>query len=128
MMIHACLTDFMATVADLQAKSLSTGTGEDSYSLLPALLGQADRAGRKAPVIHHSLDGKFAIRKGKWKLIPSRGSGGFTEPKNYDPLEDEPTGQLYDLESDIGEQKNLYSEFPEVVSELESELERIKNQ
>ena len=61
-------------------------------------------------------------------MIPSRGSGGFTEPKDYDPSEDEPAGQLYDVLADIGEQENLYLDFPEVVAELQSELENIKNQ
>ena len=126
--ITACLTDFMATVADLQGQTLSSEVAKDSYSLLPTLLGQTDRPYRRAPVIHHSLDGKFAIRKSKWKFIPSRGSGGFTEPKDYKPSEDEPAGQLYDLLSDIGEQKNLYLDFPEVVADLEAELARIKNQ
>ncbi len=126
--VTACLTDFMATVAELQERSLPAAAAEDSYSLLPLLLGQTDKPFQRPPVIHHSLAGKFAIRKGNWKLIPSRGSGGFSEPEDYQPLGDEPAGQLYDLQADIGEQNNLYMDFPDVVSDLQSELDRIRNQ
>jgi hypothetical protein len=38
----------------------------DSVSFLPALLGEKDKTAREA-VVHHSIDGKFAIRQGKWK-------------------------------------------------------------
>ena len=69
-------------------------------------------------MIQHSLHGHFAVRNGPWKLIPSRGSGGFTSPNFFLPPEGEPPGQLYHLEDDPGEQQNLYAERPTLVRML----------
>ena len=49
--------------------------GEDSFSFLSVLHGKDDRFDR-APVIHHSVAGMFAIREGRWKLVAGNGSGG----------------------------------------------------
>jgi len=35
-------------------------------------------------------------------------------------------GQLYNLETDPGERKNLYSQHPDVVKKLKKQLERLK--
>lgn len=70
--------------------------------------------------------GHFAIRQGKWKLIEEPGSGGFTEPATYEPLPGEPKGQLYNLEDDPGETKNLYDQVPSKVNQLRELLEKIR--
>ncbi|MEZ4903582.1 MAG: hypothetical protein R2822_18390 [Spirosomataceae bacterium] len=56
-------------------------------------------------VVHSSSIAFFAIRKGDWKLIEGRGSGGFTEPQEIQPKDGEATGQLYHLATDISEKK-----------------------
>ena len=43
------------------------------------LLGQAAKA--RPFTIHHSINGSFAIRRGKWKLALCPGSGGWSAPK-----------------------------------------------
>lgn len=114
----ACHTDFFATFAALVDHRLPNDAGEDSYNLLPALLGQGlDQSIREATV-HHSLGGTFAIRHGPWKLILGRGSGGFTSPRVIKPKQGEPAGQLYHLGDDPAEQTNLYLDQPGVVSKL----------
>ncbi|MBW3539305.1 MAG: hypothetical protein KY476_03470, partial [Planctomycetes bacterium] len=75
-------------------------------------------------VVHHSAQGLFAIRQGKWKLILGRGSGGFSEPRRIQPAPGEPSGQLYDLENDLAESKNLYLERPKIVKRLTALLEQ----
>eukprot|EP00903_Cladosiphon_okamuranus_P004146 g4144.t1 len=114
-----CLTDFMATCADLSGAALPEDAGEDSVSFLPALEGERIETSRKG-IIHHSIKGHFAYREGRWKLILSRTSGGF---KMENPGKDAPRGQLYDLENDPGETDNLYSSRPEVVKSLLAQLE-----
>jgi hypothetical protein len=39
------------------------------------------KKGTRDAVVHHSVDGMFAIRQGDWKLALGRGSGGFSDPK-----------------------------------------------
>ena len=59
---------------------LPDDAGEDSVSILPALLGRTDGPLREA-VVHHSIDGSFAIRQGDWKLELCPGSGGWSDPQ-----------------------------------------------
>lgn len=114
-----CLTDFMATCAELAHAELPDNAGEDSVSFLPALRGEEIETIRKG-IIHHSIKGHFAYREGKWKLLLSKTSGGFRVNK---PAKNAPRGQLYDLEVDPGETNNLFEANPEVVERLLAQLE-----
>ena len=40
--------------------------------------------------------------------------------------DDAPPAQLYDLEADVNQTKNLYNEYPEVVQEMKARLETYK--
>jgi len=106
-----CLTDFMATCADLSGAEIPNNAAEDSVSFLPALKGEKLETIRKG-IIHHSLKGHFAYREGKWKLLLSKGSGGWSGGR------EKTKGQLYDLEADPAENENLFNEQPEVVARL----------
>lgn len=119
------LTNLIATCADLLATELPAGSGVDSYSIWPILMGMGAASSDQA-VIHHSGGGHFAIRKGDWKLIERLGSGGFTQPRVREPEPGGPAGQLYHLAQDPLETKNLYLERPEMVAELQAELDRIR--
>ena len=120
-------TDLLATLSGILDKPLLENVGEDSYNLWPAFIGEASEPIREATV-HHSLDGFFSIRKGKWKFTPHLGSGGFSIPKKIIPEEGEAPGTLYDLENDPQEKNNLYLQHPEIVEELILLLEQYKNQ
>lgn len=123
-----CLTDVMATVAEITGFRMPSNAAEDSVSFLPALNGQ-DRPMR-SNVIHHSISGHFAIRDGNYKLIMCPGSGGWTNPKPSANLwkklerEGQPTVQLYDMTRDLGEQKNLAAEMPDRVEQMKAMLKR----
>jgi arylsulfatase A len=119
-----CLTDIMATCADMLSVSLPADAGEDSVSFLPALRGTADKPLREA-VVHHSINGSFAIRQGKWKLELCPGSGGWSVPRpGQDDTSQLPLVQLYDLAADIGEKQNLQNQYPDVVARLTALLEK----
>jgi len=120
----ACLTDLMATCAELVGARLPDNAGEDSVSLLPALLGTAAAPLREA-VVHHSIEGRFALRQGKWKLELCAGSGGWAQPREPAARKQGlPRVQLYDMTQDIGERKNLQSDQPELVARLTKLLEK----
>ena len=78
------------------------------------------------PIVHHSGGGMFALRLGRWKLIEGLGSGGFTKPKHVQPEAGAPAVQLYDLELDPSETRNVAAGHPDVVARLQAELDRIR--
>jgi arylsulfatase A len=119
-----CLVDLMATCADLVGAKLPENAGEDSVSLLPALLGTAKGPLHEA-VVSHSINGSFAIRQGNWKLVLCPGSGGWSDPKPGSAQEKRlPAVQLYNYGEAVGEKKNLEAEHPEIVSRLTALLEK----
>lgn len=118
-----CLTDLMATAAAITGEKLPANAGEDSASLLPALLGETKEPVREATV-HHSVSGFFAIRQGPWKLILCGHSGGWSDPKPQNARTmNLPRVQLYNLADDPGEKTNLEAAHPEIVKRLTRLLE-----
>ena len=116
-----CLGDLTATCAEISGGPLPEGAGPDSFSFLPLLLGKEETWSRP-PVIHHSGNGTFAIREGKWKLIAGSGSGGRGVPRSRPwsrPY------QLYDLEADPGERENLIEKHPHIAARLTARLQEI---
>jgi arylsulfatase A-like enzyme len=117
------LTDLMRTLAGIVGYSLPERAAEDSFDVRHAWFGnRKNRAGRDH-LIHHSLNGMFAIRVGKWKLIDGTGSGGLTI---HSPMMNAPPGQLYDMEADPAETTNLWESHPEVVLRLQERLRQSK--
>jgi arylsulfatase A-like enzyme len=119
-----CLTDFLATCAEIVGVKLPDNAGEDSVSILPALLGKADKPLREA-VVHHSINGSFSIRQGDWKLELCSGSGGWSDPRPNTPAAKAlPPVQLYDLSKDVAEAANVQAEHTETVDRLTRLLEK----
>jgi arylsulfatase A-like enzyme len=116
----------MATCAAIVGARLPGDAGEDSADLLPALLGRQEGPVREATVMH-SITGQFAVRQGRWKLVLCRGSGGWSLPEAKVPA-DAPPMQLYDMQKDPREQRNLYGEHPETVERLAALLDRYQRQ
>ncbi|MDA0349392.1 MAG: sulfatase-like hydrolase/transferase [Verrucomicrobia bacterium] len=126
-----CLTDIMATCAAIVDAKLPNDAAEDSFDILPVLLGEAKDEIRGF-TLHQTISLDLAIRKGDWKYLDHKGSGG----NSYDQAKLKPyalpdtapnaPGQLYNLKRDPGETKNLYFEHPEIVRELKNKLEQSK--
>ena len=112
-----CLTDFLATCAEITGANLPE-TAEDSKSFFGALKGSGKA---RDEIIHHTIDGRFAVRKGDWKLVDCSGSGGWSAKE--DPAL--PPVQLYNMKDDPVESINLYDQFPEKVEELKKCMDAI---
>jgi len=104
--------DVMATFADVVGQPLPENAGEDSFSLLPLLEGE-DRDVRQTAV-SQSARGLLAVRRGPWKLIFGRGSGGWSKGEDAHPA------QLYHLGDDLAESNNRYAADPETVTQLDA--------
>ena len=119
------LADILATCADIIGHRIAADTAEDSVSLLPLLEGARIDGRLHDIVIHHSVSGHFAVRKGRWKLLLCRGSGGWSPPSERQAAEKGmPLLQLYDLKDDPRETRNLQGEQPAKVKELIDDLAR----
>ena len=131
----ASLTDVLATVADIVGEPLPSGSGEDSFSLLPVLKGEA-REPIRPYLVTQAFRGAqtLAIRRGSWKYIAHEGSGGNNyqqEPLQKYALPETVAGakeQLYDLASDPGETKNLIEEQAGMAAELRVLLGQVSGQ
>ncbi len=117
-----CQTDLLATFADILGAALPADAGEDSFSFLPVLQGKVLEKPVRESIIHYAAYGSFAIREGKWKLI--------LPPEHPVPraIQAPTAGQLYDLESDIGETRNLWEQHPARVDRLRKLLEKYRAQ
>jgi arylsulfatase A-like enzyme len=86
-----------------QGRTLAPHKGE---SLLPLLTNKKDYVHDEGYVMGWELFGRYAIRKGKWKIVniePPFGKGEF---------------QLFNLEEDPAESRDLSKEFPEKYEEM----------
>lgn len=109
--------DFLSSFAALAGQTPNTTTARDSINLLPALLGES-KTGRD-----HVLEyaNKISIRSGRWKFIPP---GNYRSELNRGTHVGVPApGWLFDLDTDLGETKNVAADHPEVVAELITKME-----
>ena len=102
--------DLGATLASLTGQSF---TGPDSVNVLPALLGQTKMA--RQSLVEHA--GTLALVEGDWKYIaPSKGPK--INMKTATELGNDPDAQLYNLKDDLGETRNLATQFPDRVEKM----------
>ncbi|MCA9135567.1 MAG: arylsulfatase [Planctomycetales bacterium] len=126
------LTDVMATVAEIVGATLPDDAAEDSFSMLPALLGHDDGDPIRPYLLQQGFGGQkyLAIRRGNWKYLAHKGSGGNgyeNHPllKEYFLPDNAPQsqGQLYDLSVDPGETNNLSAMHADVANDLQALLD-----
>ena len=117
--------DIYASMAELAGVKLNDGEAIDSRNHIDAWLGSTV-SGRNL-LLEESV-GTLSLRRGNWKYIaPFSGENTFDWIAVDKDIEDgfETVPQLYDLNSDLGELTNVASEYPELVAEMQAEMERV---
>lgn len=120
-----CLSDLMATFAELVGDSLGENEGDDSYSFLPNLFNENAPQVRKSLTLTSGASGAFIEVQNGWKYIEAATPGRWPEtyypdgPSKLDP-------QLYNLNEDVSEQHNLYENIPDKVKELKDMIRQIQ--
>ncbi|QDT14561.1 sulfatase family protein [Alienimonas californiensis] len=122
-------TDLLPTLAAACGVDLPAGAAPDGVNQWPVWSGQTSTAPRTEALLEATGERDFVRlddAEGRWKLIPWRGSGGFSKPKIERPQPGEPVGQLYNLATDPGERDNRYDDRPEKVAALTAALKRLQ--
>lgn len=111
------LTDIMATCVDVAAASYPAtfkGTGIlplEGKSLYPHFSGKPNNRGR----IYWEHEANIAVREGKWKLVAKTPEGAAF---STDAI------QLFDMDADPTEMKDLGKTYPQLVRELYADWQR----
>ncbi len=118
--------DFMSTLAAITGINLPEGAAPDSYNILPTLLGKDYDFPEREVLIHNTYASRWAVRKGDWLYMDTNSGEHRIMPDFYKELmgytDFETEGLLFNLKDDIEQRVNLYSEYPELVNELEGLL------
>ena len=109
--------DFMPTFATLAGYKVPADRTIDGVDQTALLLGRSQRGARET----YFYQGN-GVRQGKWKyLIAKHKVPGYARDKQRQEVE-----ELYDLDADIGETKNLADKYPDQLKSLRALLEVIK--
>ena len=127
-----CLTDMVASFADLFDYKLPDNAGEDSYSILPVLFNEKFEKPLRGPIVYHTIDGRFAIRKNNMVFIDAQSGSQSAEPQWFrDERGVVPHNQeveLFDLEKDPQQLKNIAKENPAIVEDMKTSLDKTLNE
>jgi len=117
------LVDLMATACAVCDIDMPASAGPDTFNILPALLGDKhEKPVRDAIVCASQYAAFLSIQQGPWKLIVPRKLDKASDMLGPRQME------LYNLEDDPSEQKNLYDAQPDVASRLKALLDRFEQQ
>ena len=111
---HVCaFWDMMPTFADMIGVKLPVSMQHDGISFYPTLIGKKRQPQHEYLYWEfHERNGSIAIRRGNWKAVRRN---AFSNKAHT---------ELYDLSTDIHEDRDLATEFPEIVNELENDMQK----
>jgi arylsulfatase A-like enzyme len=106
--------DFMPTIANLTGFKVPDDRIIDGVDQTDLLTGKS-KAGARENYYYFCRNEMHGVRQGKWKLrLPNlKTHYGYVKDKGSKEME------LYDLEADLGEKKNMAKDHPEIVAKLQ---------
>ena len=121
--------DMLPTIAALAEIEPPTDRIIDGHDIWPLMSGTTGTTSPYTAFFYYFFDNLQAVRSGKWKLVLER-IRAMEFPFRMNELE-EPFRRvpeaLYNLEDDIGEQRNVIEEHPEVADRLRGYIERMRD-
>jgi arylsulfatase A-like enzyme len=115
------LTDVFATCAEVVGATPPKDGAEDSISFLASALGKPQEHARTT-LVNHSNFGEFAYRDGPWKLVYRLGAEDLEKSRGKPTV-----AELYNLDADIAEERDLAAAQPDKVATLRAGLEKTIN-
>jgi arylsulfatase A len=120
-----CTIDLAASCASIAGVDLSDDACLDSMDVADALLGDPGAKGRDHLVQQdNGRGGNYGLRRGNWKLLrhDSKRTSNTELRLRRRPIDE---FQLYDLNSDPGERKNVINQHPEIAASMKQQLANI---
>ncbi len=114
--------DLLASFARLTSQALPAEAAPDSVDVLDALLG-AKKPGR-ANIVEHSR--ALSYREGDWKMIEANDGPRVNRGSNTE-LGSALGAQLYNVGTDLNEQKDLATQQPERVKAMQAALDKVRS-
>lgn len=116
------LADVLPTVAHLAGATLPGDRTLDGRDAWPVLSGDDEASFAERVWLVHRVGGLEAVRRGRWKLHLPHPYQSIVEPGVDGAPGREQTVQiglsLFDLDSDLGETRDVSAEHPDVVAQL----------
>lgn len=103
------LWDFLPTATELAG--IQAPENIDGVSILPTLLGSKQKNHKFLYWEFHERGFEQAVRMGRWKAVRH----GLDQPI-----------ELYDLETDISEQRDLAAQYPDIVQRIQEILQTVR--
>ncbi len=108
------LVDMLATFAAVADAKVPADAGPDSFNVLPTLFG--GHTSRDHLVVQSNGVRAIALLQGPWKFIPP-------------PLgAKRKTSELYNLDDDLSETKDVAAKHPRIVEQLTERLDELRKQ
>jgi arylsulfatase A-like enzyme len=114
--------DFLPTIAALAGATLPTDRVIDGKDFSPVLLGQPGVKDPHDALLYFHFGSLFGVRSGKWKLAyePPPINPTAIAPRPRAATQPTFVKMLYNLEEDVGEQKDVARDHPDIVARLEA--------
>lgn len=122
--------DLAATFAEIIDYELARDEAIDSYNLLPVLKGEDYTKPLRMATVQNTYKDQYALRQGDWVFINTYKASMSEEPESYlahfklTSHKKTNPGLLFNLKDDPRQSRNLYSEYPEKVKQMDALLER----
>jgi arylsulfatase A-like enzyme len=105
----ATAMDFLPTFAGIAGAEAPADRVIDGRDILPLMRGEPGARSPHDAFFYYFMHSLQAVRAGRWKLHVATGRDGACE--------------LYDMENDPGETRNVCDQHPDIVRELQAKLD-----
>lgn len=123
------VVDIFSTVQEMVSGTVMRPeeAGADSFSFYDELIGKRNESALRPHMVVNNADGVIAIRKGPYKYIEGIPAKKDLSEGRKKYLADELKEQMYDLDKDLSETKDILANQPKEVKDMKNTLEEIRS-
>jgi arylsulfatase A-like enzyme len=121
------LVDIFSTIQELVSGEVlpPEEAGADSFSFYDEITGNRTEIAMRPHMVVNNVQGVMAIRQGPWKYIEGEAAAPLSEGARKSHAK-ELHPQLYNLDNDLSETKNLIGKYPKIYKDMQATLDKIR--